>query len=232
VARRIAHEIKNPLTPIQLAAERLQRRFGGQMGEGSETFQRLTSTIVRQVGDLRRMVDEFSSFARMPKPVFREENLSDIVKQAVFLHDVANPAIKFSSDVPAEPSLLVCDRRLLTQALTNVIKNAVEAIGGRAVPEDGAIQASLAAAAGDWRIMVTDNGVGLPAERDKIAEPYVTMREGGTGLGLAIVKKIVEEHGGQLAFGDNDGGGSVVTITLPMQGNDSDGASSLVGGGG
>jgi two-component system, NtrC family, nitrogen regulation sensor histidine kinase NtrY len=216
VARRIAHEIKNPLTPIQLAAERLQRRFGGEMGEGSETFQRLTSTIVRQVGDLRRMVDEFSSFARMPKPSFRDENVSDIVKQAVFLHDVANPDIRFTTSVPDSAVHLVCDRRLLTQAITNVVKNAVEAIGRRE-GEGGHVRVALESADNGVRVSVADDGVGLPEDRETIVEPYVTMREGGTGLGLAIVKKIVEEHGGTLAFGDNPGGGTLVTLNLPAQ---------------
>jgi two-component system nitrogen regulation sensor histidine kinase NtrY len=214
VARRIAHEIKNPLTPIQLAAERLQRRFGGRMGEETETFHRLTSTIVRQVGDLRRMVDEFSNFARMPKPVFRAENLADIVKQAVFLHDVAHPGIGFHTSLPDVPIMLVCDRRLITQSLTNVIKNAVEAVmaSGR---KDGEIAVEVSQGFEGAEITITDNGIGLPADADVIVEPYVTMREGGTGLGLAIVKKIVEEHGGKLSFSDNPDGGTCVRMSLP-----------------
>src|SRR4051794_35726757 len=131
IARRIAHEIKNPLTPIQLAAERLQRRFAQEVASDPETFERLTGTIVRQVGDLRRMVDEFSNFARMPKPVFRDENVHEIARQALFLHEVAHPGIKFKLD-PAEGEFwMVCDRRQLAQALTNVVKNGVEAIEGR-----------------------------------------------------------------------------------------------------
>ena len=128
VARRIAHEIKNPLTPIQLAAERLQRRYGGEVTSDQATFERLTGTIVRQVGDLRRMVDEFSSFARMPKPSFAEELVGEIARQALFLHEVAHPDIGFALDVPDPAPILVCDRRLLGQALTNVVKNGVEAI--------------------------------------------------------------------------------------------------------
>ena len=226
VARRIAHEIKNPLTPIQLAAERLQRRFGGVVGEGSETFHRLTSTIVRQVGDLRRMVDEFSSFARMPKPSFRSENLSDIVKQAVFLQEVARPDIKMTTDLPDTAIELVCDRRLLAQALTNVLKNAVEAIGQKDAARDGEIHVLVRETADEISIAVADNGIGLPADRDAIVEPYVTMRAGGTGLGLAIVRKIVEDHGGSLTFADQPGGGSIVTLHLRSgQGTDAkDGA--------
>ena len=131
IARRIAHEIKNPLTPIQLAAERLQRRFGEEIASDKDTFERLTGTIVRQVGDLRRMVDEFSNFARMPKPVFREENVHEIARQALFLHEVAHPAISFTLEPPTGDFRMVCDRRQLSQALTNVVKNGVEAIESR-----------------------------------------------------------------------------------------------------
>lgn len=213
VARRIAHEIKNPLTPIQLAAERLQRRFGDAQGESQDIFRKLTSTIVRQVGDLRRMVDEFSSFARMPKPMFKEENIGDVLRQTLFLHEVAKPDIQFSAHLPNPPATLVCDRRLLAQALTNLTKNAIEAIE-RAGRSDGRIQGRVTDVDGVITISVSDNGVGLPAERDSIVEPYVTTREGGTGLGLAIVKKIVEEHGGQLVFADQAGGGTEVAIVL------------------
>ena len=131
IARRIAHEIKNPLTPIQLAAERLQRRFGKEITSDTETFSQLTGTIVRQVGDLRRMVDEFSNFARMPKPVFRDEDVHEIARQALFLHEVAHPAITFALDPAQGEFHMVCDRRQLGQALTNVVKNGVEAIEGR-----------------------------------------------------------------------------------------------------
>ena len=222
VARRIAHEIKNPLTPIQLAAERLQRRYGKQNeGEKDGTFARLTDTIVRQVGDLRRIVDEFSSFARMPKPLFRTESLLDIARQAMFLHEVAHPAIRFELEAPDEPPALVCDRRQIGQALTNIVKNAVEAIEGRgegeALPQ-GEILLTIAAE-GDRRVILTlaDNGVGLPVERDRIVEPYMTTRSRGTGLGLAIVKKIVEEHFGQIEFEDAPGGGSLVRFTFDVE---------------
>jgi two-component system nitrogen regulation sensor histidine kinase NtrY len=213
VARRVAHEIKNPLTPIQLAAERLQRRFGKQEGQDEETFRKLTSTIVRQVGDLRRMVDEFSSFARMPKPMFRAENIADVLRQSVFLQEVAKPDIDFTVTLPDSLPMLVCDRRLLAQAFTNIVKNAVEAVE-RGEKGDGKITAELRVDGAIMTIAVADNGIGLPAERHLIVEPYVTTREGGSGLGLAIVKKIIEEHGGELAFDDQPGGGTIVLITL------------------
>ncbi|WP_257550191.1 ATP-binding protein [Sphingopyxis sp. DBS4] len=220
VARRIAHEIKNPLTPIQLAAERLQRRFGEKVEGDAPTFRRLTDTIVRQVHDMRRMVDEFSSFARMPKPTFGVEDVRDILRQAVFLFEVAKPEIAFSVKTPDEIEPLVCDRRLLSQALTNIVKNAVEAIEEKsdniASSPIGHISAELAAGAGDAIVIrVSDDGVGLPQARDTIAEPYMTTRQGGTGLGLAIVKKIVEQHYGELEFCDNPAGqGTCVTLTL------------------
>ncbi len=214
VARRIAHEIKNPLTPIQLAAERLQRRYGGKIEAQDGTFSRLTDTIIRQVGDLRRMVDEFSSFARMPKPVFREESLVDAARQALFLHEVAHPGISFQL-VNDDPGLtLVCDRRQIGQALTNIVKNAVEAIETRG-EAGGSITMTLTR--DDERsvgIAVADTGIGLPADRDRIVEPYVTTRARGTGLGLAIVKKIIEEHCGTIGFSDRPGGGTLVTMTF------------------
>lgn len=213
VARRIAHEIKNPLTPIQLAAERLQRRYGGKIESDDGVFARLTDTIIRQVGDLRRMVDEFSSFARMPKPVFREESLLDIVRQSVFLHEVANPGIAFTMEGGDQPWPLVSDRRQLGQALTNILKNAVEAIGARGedVPP-GRIDIRFTPQGKAIRLDIADNGIGLPADRERLVEPYMTTRARGTGLGLAIVKKIVEEHFGTITFDDNPGGGSIVTL--------------------
>lgn len=213
VARRIAHEIKNPLTPIQLAAERLQRRFGKLQGDGAPIFGQLTETIIRQVGDLRRMVDEFSNFARMPKPSFRADNLADVLKQSIFLHEVAHQDIVFALDVPDEPPVMLCDRRLLAQAFTNVLKNAIEAIG-RGGTTPGQVAASIQKDGSKVVVQIADNGVGLPSERSSIMEPYVTMREGGTGLGLAIVKRIVEEHAGTLDLADAPGGGTIVTILL------------------
>jgi two-component system nitrogen regulation sensor histidine kinase NtrY len=221
VARRIAHEIRNPLTPIQLAAERLQRRYGKEITSDAGTFEQLTGTIVRQVGDLRRMVDEFSSFARMPKPVFREEKIADIVREALFLHQVAHPDIGFTLDAPEPSPLLVCDRRQLGQALTNVVKNGVEAIQqkreeGRREGED---RIAVVVRASDSRISieVADTGIGLPGDRGRLTEPYMTTRAKGTGLGLAIVKKIVEEHFGSLEFDDSAGGGTLVRLVFDAE---------------
>lgn len=214
VARRIAHEIKNPLTPIQLAAERLQRRYGKQIDPDDTTFARLTDTIIRQVGDLRRMVDEFSSFARMPKPVFREESLVDLARQTLFLHEVAHPGVVFSL-AHEEPSImLVCDRRQISQALTNIVKNAVEAVEANPGAAEASITMTLEERDGRTTITVADTGIGLPAARDRIVEPYVTTRARGTGLGLAIVKKIVEEHFGTMTFADRPGGGTIVTVSF------------------
>ena len=219
IARRVAHEIKNPLTPIQLAAERLQRRFGKDIANDSETFERLTSTIIRQVGDLRRMVDEFSSFARMPKPVFREENVHDIARQALFLHEVAHPGIKFELDPPQGKFEMVSDRRQLGQALNNVVKNAVEAIEARKSRGEHSlagdrVELKIRREKEQLVIDVMDTGVGLPEERERLTEPYMTTRVRGTGLGLAIVKKIVEEHLGEIAFLDRPGGGTHVRMAF------------------
>ena len=222
IARRIAHEIKNPLTPIQLAAERLQRRYAKEVNTEPETFERLTGTIIRQVGDLRRMVDEFSNFARMPKPVFREENIHEIARAALFLHEVAHPGMTFAID-PAHANIrLVCDRRQLSQALTNVVKNAVEAIETRRNRGEGSfegdkIEVKVRETGDQIVIDVTDTGIGLPEERERLTEPYMTTRVRGTGLGLAIVKKIVEEHMGEIAFLDRAGGGTHVRIAFDVQ---------------
>jgi two-component system nitrogen regulation sensor histidine kinase NtrY len=206
VARRIAHEIKNPLTPIQLAAERLQRKFGRQIEEDSDTFTTLTGTIVRQVGDLRRMVDEFSEFARLPKPVFAEESLDRLLRQALVLQEVAFPAIRFTL-TPDTGSTLVCDRQQLSRAITNLIKNAAESVSARMeVDADvkGLISISLEEGPDLISLTITDNGLGFPADdRARLLEPYVTTRARGTGLGLAITAKIIEDHGGQLRLEDN-----------------------------
>jgi len=219
VARRIAHEIKNPLTPIQLATERLKRRYRKQIDgeEDTQLFDELTSTIVRQVGDLRKMVDEFSSFARLPKPVFRAEDAVDLVRQAVFLQEVAHAGIEFRVDAGAvETREISCDRHQLGQAMTNVLKNAVEAIEARAGEARGAyageITVTMLSEPQHLRIMVEDNGIGLQMERERLTEPYVTTREKGTGLGLAIVNKIVDEHGGDMAFAPSETGGTRVTL--------------------
>jgi two-component system nitrogen regulation sensor histidine kinase NtrY len=220
VARRIAHEIKNPLTPIQLAAERLQRRYGEEVTSDKATFARLTGTIVRQVGDLRRIVDEFSSFARMPKPVFRREAVLDIARHSLFLHEVAHPDIRFVFDAKEDVGELVCDRRQMGQALTNIVKNAVEAIETKPAPENdgprGHISMTVAREGDGLLIVVRDDGIGLPPERERMLEPYVTTRAKGTGLGLAIVKKIVEEHMGEIRFDDAEGGGATVTLRFDV----------------
>jgi two-component system nitrogen regulation sensor histidine kinase NtrY len=219
IARRIAHEIKNPLTPIQLAAERLQRRFGKEIESDAETFERLTGTIVRQVGDLRRMVDEFSNFARMPKPIFRTENVHEIARQSLFLHEVAHPGVGFTLTPAQGEFRMVCDRRQLGQALSNVVKNAVEAIEARKSRGEhnlagDKIDLKIREDDGHLIIDVTDTGVGLPEDRERLTEPYMTTRVRGTGLGLAIVKKIVEEHLGEIAFLDRPGGGTHVRIAF------------------
>ncbi|QYU69651.1 hypothetical protein J4558_05800 [Leptolyngbya sp. 15MV] len=222
VARRIAHEIKNPLTPIQLATERLKRRYRKQIDSDGELFDELTSTIVRQVGDLRKMVDEFSSFARLPKPVFRQEDMLDLVRQALFLQEVAHPQVQFALSAEDDGPLPVsCDRHQVGQAMTNVLKNAVEAIEARAKNAEpdyrGRIAVSLAIDGGDVVATVEDNGIGLPQDRERIVEPYVTTREKGTGLGLAIVNKIVEEHGGEMGFSQTPDGGTRVTLRFTRE---------------
>jgi len=218
VARRIAHEIKNPLTPIQLATERLRRRYGRQIETDPELFDELTSTIIRQVGELRTMVDEFSSFARLPKPVFRNEDAGDLVRQSLFLQEVAHPAIDFTFTGESSPTELQCDRHQLGQAMTNVLKNAVEAIETRAKSAEpdyrGRIEVRIETGHRNVTVRVADNGVGLPADRERILEPYVTTREKGTGLGLAIVNKIVEEHGGEMGFSARPGGGTEVSMSF------------------
>jgi two-component system nitrogen regulation sensor histidine kinase NtrY len=205
VARRIAHEIKNPLTPIQLSAERIRRKFGKVITEDKAVFEQCTETIVRQVDDIRRMVDEFSRFARMPKPVIEGEDVADTVRQAVFLMRVGHPDIDIQADVKEEPMRAQFDRRLISQALTNIIKNATEAI--EAVPSDqpgkGRVDVIAAREGNDIVIDVIDNGIGLPkVSRARLLEPYVTTREKGTGLGLAIVGRVLEDHGGRIELND------------------------------
>ena len=219
VARRIAHEIKNPLTPIQLATERLMRRYRKQIDTDGELFDELTSTIVRQVGDLRRMVDEFSSFARLPKPVFRSEDGLDLVRQSIFLQEVAHPQITFRLEgEDGGAAQIMCDRHQIGQALTNVLKNAIEAVEARGrdagAAYRGQIRVTTTLGNDAFTVAVEDNGVGLPSDRDRIVEPYVTTREKGTGLGLAIVNKIVEEHGGDMSFSNSALGGARVQLRL------------------
>jgi two-component system nitrogen regulation sensor histidine kinase NtrY len=205
IARRIAHEIKNPLTPIQLSAERLRRKYGKTIVDDPAVFQQCTDTIVRQVDDIKRMVDEFSRFARMPKPVMAAEDIAETVRQTVFLMRVGHSDIDIDIEIAEDPMPARFDRRLIAQALTNIVKNATEAIA--AVPADqlgrGKIQVTASRDGADVAIDVIDNGIGLPKEnRNRLLEPYVTTREKGTGLGLAIVGRIVEEHGGGIELSD------------------------------
>jgi len=205
VARRIAHEIKNPLTPIQLSAERLRRKYGPVIKEDADIFRQCTDTIVRQVDDIKRMVDEFSRFARMPKPVMAVDDVADTVRQVVFLLRVGHPDIDIEVEIAEDPMSARFDRRLISQALTNIIKNAAEAIAAVPAAElgRGQIRVSAVRDGGDIIIDVVDNGIGLPKEnRSRLLEPYVTTREKGTGLGLAIVGRILEDHGGHIELGD------------------------------
>ncbi len=220
VARRIAHEIKNPLTPIQLSAERLKRRYLKQIKDDPETFSICTDTIIRQVGDIGRMVDEFSSFARMPRPTVQPEDAKELCQQALFLQRSGNPEIRYVSTLPDHPVPLICDRRQIAQVLTNILKNSAEAIEGREVRAGqtlppGEITLALRDDDATVRIVVEDNGKGLPKEgRERLTEPYMTTRSKGTGLGLAIVKKIMEDHGGYLALDDREGGGARISLVF------------------
>jgi two-component system, NtrC family, nitrogen regulation sensor histidine kinase NtrY len=205
IARRIAHEIKNPLTPIQLSAERLRRKYSKTISDDPAVFEQCTETIVRQVDDIKRMVDEFSRFARMPKAVVADEDVADTVRQVVFLLRVAHPDIDLDVELESESMPARFDRRLISQALTNIIKNATEAIGAVPPAELGRGRIAVRAQRDgkDVVIDVIDNGIGLPKEnRARLLEPYVTTREKGTGLGLAIVGRILEEHGGRLELRD------------------------------
>jgi len=222
VARRIAHEIKNPLTPIQLSAERIRRKYGKVITTDREVFDQCTDTIVRQVDDIKRMVDEFSSFARMPKPTIGNEDFAETIRQVIFMMKIAHPEIEFVDRVPAGSLIAPFDRRLVSQAVTNIVKNATEAIA--AVPEDERGQAQISVLLDDTHpdyliLAVSDNGKGFPVEgRQRLLEPYMTTREGGTGLGLPIVAKILEDHGGGMELADNPTGrGGQVRMWIPKK---------------
>ncbi|WP_408015275.1 sensor histidine kinase NtrY-like [Sandaracinobacteroides hominis] len=220
VARRIAHEIKNPLTPIVLSAERLKRRFGPEVERGRDIFDELTDTIIRQVGDLRRMVDEFSAFARMPTPSFQPESITDIARQAMFLAEVATPNVKFRLQAIDDLPSFVCDRRQIGQAFTNLLKNASEAIASMSETATGEVDVQIFLQAGDLVVEIADTGCGIPGElRDRLFEPYVTTRQRGTGLGLAIVKRIIEDHHGHLALANRAGGGAVARMEFNLAAN-------------
>jgi len=225
VARRIAHEIKNPLTPIQLSAERLKRKYRSKVDE-VEIFDRCTDTIIRQVGDIGRMVDEFSSFARMPAPRFALEDPAEMLREAVFAQRVAAPDTVVDLDEPLPKANLLCDGRMVGQALINILKNAGEAVAARrladgepSASDDTGVKAALEVHDGQAIFVVEDDGVGLPAtDRDRLTEPYVTTREKGTGLGLAIVKRICEDHGGELKLADAETlRGARVCLIFPLK---------------
>lgn len=227
IARRIAHEIKNPLTPIQLSAERLKRKYLKQITEDPETFTVCTDTIIRQVGDIGRMVDEFSAFARMPAPVLNLESPVALTKELVFLQQSAHPGIDYTLDLPAIPVTILCDSSQFNRALTNLLQNAADAIEGRMevgrsrnaeeLLTPGHIHLWIRREQDALLLSVADNGKGLPKEgRERLTEPYVTTRTKGTGLGLAIVKKIMEDHGGRLSLADRPGGGAVITLSFPL----------------
>jgi len=227
VARRIAHEIKNPLTPIQLSAERIRRKFAPKLGADSDSLEQMTGVIIRQTGDLRRIVDEFSKFARMPEPQTSTEDLTQLVRDAVLLQKTGQPDVTFSSQLPQASILASIDATMISQALTNLIKNAGEAIDTlkeKGIPDEyrPQIDVTLSTVGATARITISDNGIGLPEDRARLFEPYVTTRSEGTGLGLPIVKKIIEEHGGTLTldnaqpFENQTHFGAMAVITLPL----------------
>ena len=223
VARRIAHEIKNPLTPIQLSAERIKRRYGKVITEDREVFDQCTDTIVRQVGDIGRMVDEFSAFARMPKPAMERLDLRDVLREASFLVEVSRSEIAFERNYGDTALVGLFDSRLMNQAFGNIIKNAAEATELAAHERDGGgvIRIEAQRSGETITVSIMDNGRGLPTEnRQRLLEPYMTTREKGTGLGLAIVRKIIEDHGGTLELHDaprsfHNGRGAMIRVTVP-----------------
>jgi two-component system nitrogen regulation sensor histidine kinase NtrY len=227
VARRIAHEIKNPLTPIQLSAERIRRKFAPKLGEDRDSLEQMTGVIIRQTGDLRRIVDEFSKFARMPEPETSTQDLTQLVRDAVLLQQTGQPDVAIQIDVPDTAVLVPIDATMISQALINLIKNAGEAIDNLKEKNllndlNPQILVTLSTANGGARMTISDNGIGLPEDRARLFEPYVTTRSAGTGLGLPIVKKIIEEHGGTLTlenaapFKDQSHFGAMAVITLPL----------------
>jgi two-component system, NtrC family, nitrogen regulation sensor histidine kinase NtrY len=219
VARRIAHEVKNPLTPIRLSAERLERKYLKQINEDRDPFTNSIATIIRQVDTIGRLINEFSAFARMPAPVLREENLGELVRDAVFLQQSAWPRIQFTVELPAKPVRVVCDGQKLTQALTNLLQNSINALseGQRTPPWTVVVRVREHEAT--VQVEVEDNGQGFPADGERLFEPYVTTRAKGTGLGLAIVKKIMEEHGGTVELLAGEMGGALVRLGFPVRGN-------------
>ncbi|MEM6341371.1 MAG: PAS domain-containing sensor histidine kinase [Pseudomonadota bacterium] len=228
VARRIAHEIKNPLTPIQLSAERIKRKFSPKVGEDAATLDQMTDVIVRQTSDLRRIVDEFSKFARMPEPDRQSHDLVEIVRDAVVLQQSGQPDVEIAADLPQGVLMADVDATMIGQALTNLIKNggeAIESLQKEGAPDDHDPRIEVKVTQDDLGacITISDNGIGLPEDRARLFEPYVTTRSEGTGLGLSIVRKIAEEHGGTLAledahpFNNQKHFGAMAVMRLPLQ---------------
>ncbi|MBY8975759.1 PAS domain-containing sensor histidine kinase [Rhodobacteraceae bacterium NNCM2] len=223
IARRIAHEIKNPLTPIQLSADRMRRKFAKRLGEDSQRFEEYIDVITRQAGDIRRMVDEFSKFARLPEPEMRDEDLVTLTEQALVLQREGHAEITYEAHLPDHEVNVICDRGLINQCLVNLLQNAADAIEARQAEPDAPparIVVQLTVGTRNLRLMVIDNGIGLPEEnRERLKEPYVTNRANGTGLGLSIVSRIIEQHGGEISLSDADGmfgqDGAMVEIRLP-----------------
>ena len=220
VARRVAHEIKNPLTPIQLSAQRLKRKYLQQVEEGDrESFAKYTDTIIRHVADIGRMVEEFVNFARMPAPRFTRENINDLIAKTVFSEETTHANIRYVLDLPEEDIFAVVDASQIRQVITNLVKNAAEAIDVNAA-DAGVVTVSAKVADGHCIIEVCDNGVGFPPDQiHRLLEPYVTTRSKGTGLGLAIVKKILEDHKGKVELENRPSGGALVRLTLPLTAN-------------
>ena len=226
VARRIAHEIKNPLTPIQLSAERIRRKFSPLLKNDSDALQQMVEVITRQTDDIRRIVDEFSKFARMPELKRNNEDICALVTSIISLQQAGQPKVSINFFKPESPILISIDATLMNQAITNILKNAGEAIEARKLKsespeEQGVINVLIKENAESVKLEISDNGIGLPPDRSRLFEPYVTTREKGTGLGLAIVKKIIEEHGGVLKledaipFENSDLIGALISIDLP-----------------
>jgi two-component system, NtrC family, nitrogen regulation sensor histidine kinase NtrY len=225
VARRIAHEIKNPLTPIQLSAERLRRKYAAEIVSDRETFERCTDTILRQVADIGRMVDEFAAFARMPTPIMAFADMSEIARSVAFGQRLSSADIRIEAEGADAPIGLVCDERLIAQALTNLVKNAAESVQARRArdgePKDGFVTLKLRDLDFGVQFEVIDNGLGFPGkDRHRLVEPYVTTRTKGSGLGLAIVARVIEDHGGLIELDDAPGTGAIVRFVLPKRGED------------
>jgi two-component system nitrogen regulation sensor histidine kinase NtrY len=216
VARRVAHEIKNPLTPIQLSAERLRRKYISQIKTDAGIFSDLVDVIVRQVGDIKRLIDDFTFFARLPEPKLKECKVVDICRQAVFLMQNASNDVEIAYVPEIESGIAKVDDRLLHQSIVNLIQNAINALGTTA-NSNKQVKVSCSETADRINIIVEDNGPGLLKEKiEMLATPYFTLMPKGTGLGLAIVKKIIQDHKGELSFGDSALGGAKITISLPI----------------